>query len=227
MSMPLPDIRFSPQRRTVRLTVERDRQLVVHAPAGTTPAQIDAILHQKRHWIREKLEHPQKYAALQSEQVLVAGSSIRYLGRIYLLRQAEDMEAGLQFDGQFFILGNQHFSKAAILAQTWLRQHAQEFITPRVERFARSLGVAYHRIQLLDLKYRWGSCTANAALLFNWRLIQAPTTVIDYIIVHELAHLLVPNHSPAFWNTVAVQLPLYERAKSWLREHGNLLEELG
>ena len=227
MNPPPPDIRFSPRRRTIRLTIERDRQLVVHAPVGTTREQIDAILHQKRHWIREKLAHAQKYAEPQPEQPLVAGASIRYLGRTHLLRLAAEPAAPLQFDGQFFALGSTRLPRAAALVQAWLRQQAQDFVAPRVERFARSLGVTYQRIQLLDLKYRWGSCTANAALLFNWRLIQAPAPVIDYIIVHELAHLLVPNHSPAFWNTVAVQQPHYERAKTWLREHGHLLEELG
>lgn len=227
MTLPEPEIKYSSRRRTVRITIERDRQLVVHAPTGTTPAQIQAILHQKRHWIQSKLEHPQKYPDARPDQPLVAGSSILYLGRTYLLRPAEEPNSPLHFDGQFFTLGTSRFPRADALIQAWLRQQAQAFIAPRVERFAKSLGVSYQRIQLIELKYRWGSCTANDNLLFNWRLIQAPATVIDYIIVHELAHLLIPNHSPAFWNTVAVQLPLYERAKAWLRDNGNLLEEVG
>ena len=226
MSPLTPEIKFSNRRRTIGLTVERDRQLVVYAPTGTSDDTIQAILHQKRHWIQEKLAHPQKYPAASPAQVLLPGSSIYFLGRTHLLLSAPEPNAPLCFDGHTFTLGTTLTPKASTLVQAWLRQQAQAVITPRVERFAKLLGVTYQRIQLLELKYRWGSCTSNAALLFNWRLIQAPSTVIDYIIVHELAHLLVPDHSTAFWNVVAVQLPPYERAKSWLREYGAILEEL-
>ena len=226
MSPFTPEIKFSSRRRTIGLTVERDRQLVVYAPTGTSDDTIQAVLHQKRHWIREKLAHPQKYPDSTAEKALLPGSSIYYVGRTHLLIAAPEPGAPLQFDGQTFTLGANQFPKASTIVQAWLRRQAQELIAPRVERYAKALGVNYQRIQLLELKYRWGSCTANDALLFNWRLIQAPTTVIDYIIVHELAHLLVSDHSPAFWNIVAVQLPLYERAKLWLREHGAILEEL-
>jgi predicted metal-dependent hydrolase len=199
----------------------------VYAPTGTSNDTIQAILHQKRHWIREKLIHPQKYPDAPTMPDMRPGSSIYFLGCTYLLQTAPEPAAPLQFDGHIFTLGASLMPKASTLVQTWLRQQAHNVITPRVERFAKSLGVTYQRIQLLDLKYRWGSCTANSALLFNWRLIQAPSTVIEYIIVHELAHLLISDPSPAFWNVVAVQLPIYERSKSWLREHGNMLEELG
>ncbi|HET9504899.1 MAG TPA: SprT family zinc-dependent metalloprotease [Hymenobacter sp.] len=227
MSSFAPEIKYSNRRRTIGLTVERDRQLVVHVPAGTSDDTIQAILHQKRHWIQEKLDHPQKYPVAPTTPVMRPGSSIYFLGRTHLLQTAPELAAPLYFDGHTFTLGAALMPKASALVQTWLRRQAQTVMLPRVERFAKSLGVSYQRIQLLDLKYRWGSCTANAALLFNWRLIQSPSTVIDYIIVHELAHLLINDHSPAFWNVVAVQLPLYERAKTWLREHGAILEELG
>ena len=87
------------------------------------------------------------------------------------------------------------------------------------------MGVAHRQILVSDLKYRWASCTPKGNLNFNWRIIKAPMFVIDYLIVHELAHLLEPNHSPAFWNIVAVQTPRYETARAWLREHGAELEE--
>jgi predicted metal-dependent hydrolase len=87
------------------------------------------------------------------------------------------------------------------------------------------LGVTYNQILISDLKYRWASCTPKNNLNFNWRIIKAPIFVVDYLIVHELAHLIEPNHTPAFWNIVAVQVPRHELAKEWLRKHGSLLEE--
>lgn len=75
-----------------------------------------------------------------------------------------------------------------------------------------------------ELKYRWGSCTPNDSLNFNWKLIKAPMSVIDYVIVHELAHLMKQNHTARFWNIAQAQAPGYVKAKEWLKEHGDILE---
>ena len=74
------------------------------------------------------------------------------------------------------------------------------------------------------MKYRWASCTPKGNVYFNWRIIKAPIFVIEYLIVHELAHLRVSDHSPEFWNIVSIQVPSYDDAKNWLRENGNILE---
>ncbi len=102
---------------------------------------------------------------------------------------------------------------------------AEEKLTPRIRRFAAAMGVAYERIMISDMRVRWASCTPKSNLNFNWRIVKAPDFVIDYLIVHELAHLLESNHTAQFWNTVAVQVPRYALAKAWLRENGAALEE--
>jgi predicted metal-dependent hydrolase len=76
----------------------------------------------------------------------------------------------------------------------------------------------------VDNRYRWGSCTANNNVTFNWRLVKAPVSVIDYVVVHELAHLIEANHTPRFWNIVRAQIPNMGKKKEWLKEHGQLLE---
>jgi predicted metal-dependent hydrolase len=94
-----------------------------------------------------------------------------------------------------------------------------------VQRHARELGVEVAEVRIADPRYRWGSCTPKNNVHFNWRLIKAPMFVIDYVIVHELAHLIEPNHTPRFWNIVRTQAPGMEKAKTWLKEHGALLEQ--
>ncbi len=79
--------------------------------------------------------------------------------------------------------------------------------------------------KIVDNRYRWGSCTVKDNVNFNWRLIKAPMFVIDYVIVHELAHLIEANHTPRFWNIVRAQSPKMEKAKQWLMENGQILEE--
>jgi len=89
----------------------------------------------------------------------------------------------------------------------------------------RKLGVNVAGIKIVDNRYRWGSCTVNNNVGFNWRLIKAPIFVIGYVIVHELAHLIETNHTPRFWNIVRAQSPTMEKAKAWLKENGQLLEQ--
>jgi predicted metal-dependent hydrolase len=85
--------------------------------------------------------------------------------------------------------------------------------------------VKFGAATIVDNRYRWGSCTVNNNLSFNWRLIKAPMFVIDYVVVHELAHLLEANHTSRFWSIVRAHTPKTEKAKAWLKEHGQVLEE--
>ena len=91
--------------------------------------------------------------------------------------------------------------------------------------YAQKLGVNYNGCSVTDsMKYRWASCTPKGNVNFSWRIIKAPVFVIEYLIVHELAHLRISEHSPEFWNIVSIQVPSYEDAKIWLRDNGNVLE---
>ena len=90
---------------------------------------------------------------------------------------------------------------------------------------ARELGVEVAKVKIVDNRYRWGSCTPNNNVNINWRLIKAPMFVIDYVLVHELAHLIEANHTPRFWNIVKTQIAQTDKAKQWLKEHGQLLEQ--
>ncbi len=81
------------------------------------------------------------------------------------------------------------------------------------------------KAKIVDNRYRWGSCTVNDNVNLNWRLIKAPMFVIDYVIVHELAHLIEANHTPRFWNVVKSQITQVDKARQWLKQHGQLLEQ--
>ena len=103
---------------------------------------------------------------------------------------------------------------------------AKETITKRVSYFARLMGVSYRNITIREQKTRWGSCSSEKNLNFNWKLILAPPEVLDYVVVHELCHRLEMNHSPRFWAQVERVLPDYKVSRKWLREHGNELMDL-
>jgi hypothetical protein len=132
--------------------------------------------------------------------------------------------AQIQFVQRFFIPATKGKKREEAL-RGWYIGKAKEKIIPRVKVHAHELGVDVSGVKIVDNRFRWGSCTLNNNVHFNWRLIKAPMFVIDYVIVHELAHLIEANHTPRFWNIIRAQAPTMEKAKAWLKEHGQLLEQ--
>jgi len=219
-------IQRSNNRRKLTIAVERDRSVVVHAPAGMTDEAIRRVVESKRHWIAGKVWHPQKYRDLPHPpgKEMVNGESALYLGRQYRIEVVAEGLDTVQFNQRFLVPASKLSERKTALRE-WYVQKAQEKILPRVTRFAESLGVEFKHARIVDNRYRWGSCTVKDSVNFNWRLIKAPAFVIDYVIAHELAHLIEANHTERFWNVMRAQVPKVEEARGWLREHGQVLEE--
>lgn len=216
----------SPKRRTLTITVERDRTIIVHAPEGTSQETIQRLIDTKRQWLFEKLHHAQKYQdrVHPPGKEVVNGESAPYLGRDYRIEIAETASGEVEFS-RVFMGPVSHQGKRREALKVWYIARAKETILSRAEQTARELGVTFKATKIVDNQYRWGSCTVNNTVSFNWRLIKAPMFVIDYVVVHELTHLLENNHTARFWNIVRASNPTIEKAKTWLKEHGQLLEE--
>jgi predicted metal-dependent hydrolase len=211
-------------RKTLSIIVERDRSILVRAPKNMSAEEIQEKVEEKSLWIYEKLHHPQKYPPDPVKKEFVTGETILYLGRNYRLEVTDENLDAVEFDSRFYISRRQK-AQAGELFRNWYIERAQEKLLPRIKQFAKAMGVSYNRLLISDLKYRWASLTPKNNLNFNWRIIKAPMSVVDYLIVHELAHLLEPNHSQRFWNIVAVQIPDFEKPKKWLKDYGYRLEE--
>ena len=218
-------IKRSPKRRKLTITVERDRSVVVHAPVDTSAEKIEEVVRAKRQWIYEKTRHAQKYREPHPPgKELVSGESALYLGRNYRVEVVVDGISEVHFDHKFLV-PRKHAAKRKEVLREWYIARAKEKILPRINRHARELGVEFAAAKIVDNRYRWGSCTVKDNVNFNWRLIKAPMFVIDYVIIHELAHLIEANHTSRFWNIVRTQTPTMDKAKAWLKEHGQILEE--
>jgi predicted metal-dependent hydrolase len=219
-------IKKSAKRRKLTISVERDRLIVVHAPEGISEEKIRQVVESKRQWIYEKIAHPQKYQFLPHPpgKELVSGESAPYLGRQYRIEVVKTGLAEVRFAQRFFIPATQGENREEALRE-WYISKAREKIIPRVKVHAHELGVDISGIKIVDNRFRWGSCTLKNNVNFNWRLIKAPMFVIDYVIVHELAHLMEANHTPRFWNMVRAQAPTMSKARAWLKDNGQLLEE--
>lgn len=217
---------YSKRRKTLGIQVERDATVVVHAPEGTDPERIRAAVNAKRLWLYEKTRHSCKDQEPPHPPgtELVSGESLLYLGYYYPIEIVDETGYAIRFEGRFIIPRARAASRDSVFRE-WLKARAHETILPRVRQRADSLGVVCGELRITKDRYRWGSYTPDGDLSFNWRLIKAPLFVIDYVIAHELAHLIEPNHSSRFWAIVRTQIVGLDKARDWLKRHGALLEQ--
>lgn len=219
------EIEYSKRRKTLGIFVERNKKIIVRAPEGFPPSKIAEVIASKERWIEAKLNDERKYPDQPQRKEFVSGESMMLLGHHHQLYVRDDSFKGIRFDGVSFEIARSSQSTANQLFREWYKEYAFHVVRPLAQSYAERLGVNYSGCNISDImKYRWASCTPKGNINFNWRIIKAPKYVIEYLIVHELAHLRVSNHSQEFWNIVSIQVPQYEEAKEWLRINGNLLE---
>jgi predicted metal-dependent hydrolase len=210
------------RRKTASIYIERDGKVSVLVPEGLTARQVEDLLEGKRQWIYRNLAEWQDLNAGKVERDYVNGEGFLYLGRSYRLKLVPDLAGPLMLkDGYFCLLaGNGAAPDADAAFKAFYREKGAARIPPRVAYHQTKMGVEPRSVKVIDLKHRWASCTPGGNLNFHWKCMMAPLTVLDYIVVHELAHLLHPNHSEAFWNEVDKVMPDYRDRKGWLRVNG-------
>lgn len=216
------EVKYS-KRKTLNITVERDRKIIVRAPENTSLQKIESIIQAKSQWIKEKVNHAQKYPVDYKPKEFISGETLLFLGKHYQLLVVDEEIEGVEFD-QRFRISKTNQSKANELFKKWYLKQALQKIAPLATMYAKNLGVVYNEFKTSEMKYRWGSCTPSNNIIFNWRIVKAPMYVLEYLVAHELVHLMENNHTPRFWNILSIQVPHYLKAKKWLKENGYLLE---
>lgn len=206
------------KRKSIALEIKEDGALVVRAPFFMKDALIQSFIHQKRDWIHKVYQRARQRFAQSRPKQFIEGEKFLYLGHEYGLHIALDMFGKLLFEDKF-ILSKRYVPKARELIERWYRDEAFAVFTKRCNYYAQKMGVSYKNLKLTSPKYRWGSCHPKGNLCFNWRLVMAPIEILDYVVVHELAHLREPNHSSRFWAHVEKVLPGHRDAKKWLKEN--------
>jgi hypothetical protein len=217
------------KRKTLEIQVKPPGHVHVVAPVGTREETIRQVVEKKGAWIVRKLAGVRERESKKMVHHFVAGELFLFLGRHYMLQL---VEAPLLKKPTVTLAKDQliiqtPLSEASILRQAlekWYRQKGQEIITERVQAYSHYFDVRPASIKVKEQKKRWGSCTSRGDLLFNWRIVMAPLSVIDYVVVHEMCHMVHMNHSPQFWDLVAAVLPDYKQRKAWLKTNGVLLD---
>ena len=204
-------------RKTIALKVTPDGILEVVAPNEATNEDIESIVNKKKFWLYKTVNKIKEKTSKSLKKEFISGELFWYLGKRYRLDVSNDCERrGLKFLHNKFVLNSEDRNKAEQLFKEFYKQKAKEKLEAQVHKYAKQMGVSYQKLKFLDMKKRWGSCTHEGNIILNSNLIKAPMYVIDYVIVHELAHLIEYNHSPRFWNIVRTQISDYEEHKKWL-----------
>lgn len=208
-------LRHSTRARRISLRVSRlDGRVTLTLPKGVREAEALDFARQKQDWLRHQI-------ARQPDQVQVGiGVELPFEGRPLLVTHGAGRKVDIA-QGELRVPGS--VDRSAARLQGWLKEMARDRLTAASDRYAARLGKSYSRITMRDTRSRWGSCSSAGALMYSWRLILAPATVLEYVAAHEVAHLKEMNHSSAFWDTVDdIHGPCTEQRK-WLRDNSEFL----
>ncbi len=217
-----------PRRRGWSLKVLPDGQVRLTGPRGLGPAEARRVVDGQRAWIRRRLLHYQDLRERFPPRRWESGGRLHLLGQDLVL-ETEEMpgRGGVEQRGEFLHvrlppglspLDRGTWIQARLAA--WCRARAAEALAQRVALFSARMGLKPKGLRVKDTRSLWGSSSRSGNLNFNWRLAMAPAAVMDYVVVHELCHLVRHDHSPAFWALVEKEMPDYKQHRTWLRKNG-------
>lgn len=198
-------------------------------PKGLSDETIADILSQRKDWIKERIQAQSNIKQTGPRQ-FIEGEQFPYLGRKYKLQiafglatasKAELKSGRLQVTIPANLEGEVRTAAVKKTLERWYRECATKKLQEKTDTFAQIVGAKPEIVKVRTYKARWGSCSKENVISYNWRIIMTPLRIIDYVVVHELCHLLEHNHSPAFWNQVRCYMPDYEERQKWLHEHGS------
>jgi len=216
-------------RNSLGITVERDGKVIINAPLTADHKAIERFVWSKTIWIHQKLSYKSDTNREKVRRDFVSGQGFLYLGKSYRLRLVNNGKGGfeqksvltpLRFHNGYFELLESEKEKAKEHFIKWYKKRTEEQLRLRIPRYEHRIGVSVKDFRVLDLGNRWASCGKKGTLNFSWRTVMAPIQVFDYILVHEMAHMIEKGHTRNFWSIVSRVISDYEEHKTWLRMHG-------
>ncbi len=218
-------VRRNARARRIWIRLEEGEGLVVVFPRWGSLSTAAELLRRNKEWVLQAIKKHEERMAI-APPPLGKGRTLMYRGRIMGLRVQSVACPGpaVKFSrGEFIVRLPNSESPVGEVLETWYRQRAEVVIGRRVAYFAKRLGLKPKKVAVKNQKSRWGSCSSNGGLNFNWRLLLAPPGVLDYVVIHELCHMRHPDHSERFWALVSRYCPFFGKYRGWLQEYGPLL----
>jgi len=217
------------KRKTIQLKIIALDRIAIAAPSKTTQYEIEQTLHLKAKWITKHMLRYQELARNPLNNSLEHGSQLLLMGVPHelIFEHAANNAPSIQLEPKVIRLRLINYEEALIrsLLKTWYKEQASRLLSHLTAEWSQKLGVKPKRIFIKDQKTRWGSCSSLSNINYNWRIIMAPAEVINYLIVHELCHLKVPNHSSDFWQMVGMYIPNFKACRNWLKINGSLISK--
>ena len=217
----LPDQIIRSKRKTLSISINENAELIVRAPNRISDQKIQDFINEKKNWITKN----QSVVKARAEDTAKDKNMLLYLGTLFPLKTDNDAKK-ISFNGEEFLAGLQNKEKTNKSLKTWYKNKFKEVAVPRLFYFAEKHNLQVNQVRIKEQKTLWGSCSSRNNINLNFLLIMAPLKVIDYVIIHELAHTIHKNHSVNFWNAVEEIMPNYKEAKRWLKENGYRLRTL-
>ncbi|MEI6588048.1 MAG: SprT family zinc-dependent metalloprotease [Candidatus Moraniibacteriota bacterium] len=209
------------KRKNIALVISHDATLVVRAPMRTPLYYIEKLVEEKFAWIERKMREFEKRPKAE-KKTFFEGEEFLYLGKKYKLALTNGLKIETTEDLEL-LFPKVFLWRAQHRMLDWYKKQAHKEIAERTKIIAEKLNLKYSSLKISNAKTNWGSCGPKNSLNFNWRLIMAPERVVNYVIIHELMHILEKNHSRKFWDKVAVVMPDYKQARKWLKENSKVL----
>lgn len=210
---------FRSRRKTLSIEINDRGQLIVRAPTYAPQREIFRLLILRRNWIKKR-QNTCKETSRLVKKYFVEGENFLFLGSNYPLTF---VESGRLKITDRFELGEKYRDSAKIHFEKWYKTQLKGVVLSFVQEYCVRFHLRYRAIKINSAKTRWASCSTTGNLNFSWRLAMAPREVIEYVVVHELSHLIHKNHAKKFWQTVEAMLPTYKEKREWLKTNGSLL----
>lgn len=201
----------------------------VSVPMSLSDHRIQDLVSKRTPWIKKKLQEQPERPILRPKQY-VSGEAFTYLGNNYRLKVLSGDTPAIKLRGGYLqatitTLDADPQNTMRSLLENWYRSHAEQRLGDKTARWAKVVGVIPNSISVKDYKSRWGSCSVKGDISYNWRIILAPHRIVDYVVVHELCHLLEHNHSSRYWQHVGRYIPNWRECRDWLK-HKELARDL-
>ncbi len=217
----------SPKRKSVAIKISKGKAFI-HVPSYLTHSSIESIIARKQPWIKAKLAIQENLSSLKPKQ-FIEGETFLYFGKIYALKIILGSRSSVSIENDKLIVAvKELYLKDANaikkLLKQWYRKEAEIILKEKTEYYAKIIDVKPTSITIKTFKSRWGSCNINAGIQYNWKIMMAPESIMNYLVIHELCHIHHHNHSPSYWQTVAKYCSQYKEQGKWLKQNGAYLE---
>ncbi len=209
------------RKKTASIEI-KDGLIRVLVPNSLTDKRVNSLLQERASWINKKIRLQAEMPPYRSKEY-VNGETFTYLGRNYRLKLVNTDTTTTRLKSGYLEVPAQGERGIQASLTDWYTSHALAKLKEKTGRYAKTLNVEPSSVTVKDYKSRWGSCSTSGDITYNWRIIMAPHRIVDYVVIHELCHLVEHNHSDKYWKQVESLVPDYRERRAWLKTNANTL----